>query len=718
MQTVAAARSVSRAVLLSAVIAGVTLLALSVQPRGAVSVIYPAAGLAFAMVWMEGPAALLIVALVHVFISARSAGTWTVPVAVGAIETFVAATLASILRRNHVDRELSGSRDVAIFAGAALGVTFAGGALAAIGQWLLESPGTAVVARDATSYWLSDFVSILVFTPLVTTWRRWRVLTPLRFRRWLLVSTLLLVLGGAIAFAGASAATALFLLLPIVVLISIIAGSAGAASSGAILLLVLLVLELRHPGGSFDPLVRTVFTGVAAATGYALAALWNEKEQSAMRLEYLARHDTLTGLWNRYALETHLAAALAGSQPSQALLYLDLDQFKLVNDTCGHVAGDRMLEQLAVELKRAVPPDAILARLGGDEFACILPQSNADHARRVANDLRRAVDAFRFHVDSMTFAVSVSIGITLFPGGDGDSPHAILSRADVACFAAKEEGRRRAHLYLADDEAMLRRHSAIQEVSQFELALSEGRFTLYAQPIFDLDRRQEPATFFEILLRLTDGKTVRSPVDFLPIAEQYGLMPQLDRWVFDTACAHLASISNRSIRITINVSGLTVSDPAFIAHVLDAPQRFGIAPEQICLEVTESVMIHRLRATAEALGTLRSVGIRLALDDFGAGVASFAYLQELPVTHVKLDGRFVRDLSRDAASEIIVEALTSLAALRGIICVAEGVESEDVVGPLQRLGVRYAQGFHLCRPIPLHDALPLDAVTPKVRTAS
>jgi diguanylate cyclase (GGDEF)-like protein len=468
-----------------------------------------------------------------------------------------------------------------------------------------------------------------------------------------------------------------------------------------VLLFIFVGMHLGDPTSSIDGIIRVVFVGTAAATGYVLAVVWGEREQNAKRLFELAHHDPLTGMYNRHELERRLHAAVAAGPPSaHALLYLDLDQFKLVNDTCGHIAGDRMLQELATELNRTVPLRARFARLGGDEFACIVLDATEENAVAVANSIHDALARYRFRFGSLSFTVGVSIGITFFPAEGGDTADAVLGRADVACYVAKEDGRHRSHIYRPRDEAMLQWHSSIHQVSQLERAMENGDLQLWSQAIVDITGRTEPK-FREVLLRLRESGTIRTSADFLPVAQRFGLMERIDRWVLENACRHLAASPDSELRLSVNVTGSTLNDASFYEHAIAMPDRFGFDPRRLCLEVTESVMIHRLRQAVEAMKGLRARGFDLALDDFGAGVASFAYLQELPVTYVKIDGRIVQRLLTDPASEVIVASLVRLAALRDIECIAEWVETEEAMERLRVLGVRYGQGYYIDMPAPL-----------------
>lgn len=683
---------------LATALALVSMAVLSVQPSQRVSLVYPATGLGVALLWGFGVRWWPAVFLAQCVLSIRANNPPGIVLFVAGTELLVTMLFYSAMARFRVSRELARLRDLAIFTGGAVVTTAVGGLASVIGMYLAEAYSTGVLLANGFSFWLSDLISILVFVPLVLGWRRWPFPSRAPFYRWLALTLLLIVLGAVIAFGGESASAALFLLLPIVAFTAIAAGIPGAAASGAILLLIFVGMHLGHEPTSFEGIIRILFVGTATGTGYILAVVWGEREQNAKRLFALAHHDPLTGMNNRHELERSLHEAVAAGPPSaHALLYLDLDQFKLVNDTCGHIAGDRMLQELSAELKNAVPPGATLARLGGDEFACIVRNASKEEAVELANAIHDTMGRYRFRFGSMSFAVGVSIGITFFPAEGGDTADAVLGRADVACYVAKEDGRHRSHVYLPRDEAMLRWHSSLHQVSQLEMAMENGSLQLWRQDICEIDGPSE-TNFSEVLLRLEENGVVRTSADFLPVAQRFGLMDRIDRWVLDNACRHLAQCSDRTLRLSVNVTGSTLNDPSFYDAVAEMPGRYGFDPRRLCLEVTEGVMIHRLGQAVEAMKRLRARGFDLALDDFGAGVASFAYLQELPVTYVKIDGRIVQRLSTDPAGEVIVGTLVRLARMRDIECIAEWVEDAETMERLRILGVRYAQGYFVHRP--------------------
>jgi diguanylate cyclase (GGDEF)-like protein len=702
MRVPPALRYVANVAALSAVLILVSLAPLAAQSTHHISLVYPATGLGAALLWGFGFRWWPAVAIVQFVLSFRASSSLTIASLVTSTEILVTALFYVAMTRFRVSRELRRVRDLGIFTTAAVLSTCLGGLISVVGEYFFETRVVSKLIADGLSFWLSDLISILIFVPLVLGWRRWPFATRARFHRWLALTLFLIVIGVAIATSGARASAALFLLLPIVVFTAIAAGIAGAAASGAILLMIFVGIHIGHEPSQLEGVIRIVFVGTAAATGYILAVVWGEREHNARRLYELAHHDPLTGMFNRHELERALHAAVArGPASAHALLYLDLDQFKLVNDTCGHIAGDRMLQELSGELQRAVPPGAKLARLGGDEFACIMLDATNEDAVAVANAIHDTMSRYRFRFGSMSFAVGVSIGITFFPAEGGDTADAVLGRADVACYVAKEDGRHRSHVYLPRDEVMLRWHSSIHQVSQLEGAMENGSLQLWQQKIVDIGNRTA-TNFSEVLLRLSENNSVRTSAEFLPVAQRFGLMDRIDRWVLENSCRYLASTGDENLRLSVNVTGSTLNDPSFYELVISMPERYGFDPRRLCLEVTEGVMIHRLRKAVEAMKGLRERGFDLALDDFGAGVASFAYLQELPVTYVKIDGRIVQQLTTDpAASEVIIGSLVRLARLRDIECIAEWVEDEETMERLRALGVRYAQGYFVDRPSPL-----------------
>src|ERR1051326_5718069 len=399
-----------------------------------------------------------------------SSGSIYVASVTAIIELGTCLVLLQLMTHQRVGPDLARTRDLVQFIVSVMLVTGLAGCAVAIAEWFHGAHALAAATRDGAYWWAGDAISIIVFTPLVTTWRTWQFLKTSRSRLVFALSILLLALGMAIALGGEDSKSVMFLLLPIVIFNALLAGVAGAASSGA--LLTMTLVEFSMSGATtLDLIIRLIFVATATITGYFLGIVWTEREETGQQLEHLARHDMLTGIFKRYEFENRLRDTLA-RKGEHALLYLDLDQFKLVNDTCGHMAGDRMLQELARDLQRVLPRTATFARLGGDELACLLLQANEEDARTIAAALHDVTARYRFHFGSMSFTVGVSIGITFFPGEEGDSADAVLGRADVACYVAKEDGRNRSHVYFPRDEVMLKWHSSIQEVAQLENAMS------------------------------------------------------------------------------------------------------------------------------------------------------------------------------------------------------------------------------------------------------
>ncbi|HEV2212757.1 MAG TPA: EAL domain-containing protein, partial [Gammaproteobacteria bacterium] len=380
--------------------------------------------------------------------------------------------------------------------------------------------------------------------------------------------------------------------------------------------------------------------------------------------------------------------------------------FKLVNDTCGHLAGDHMLHEIALTIERAAPEGAVLARLGGDEFGCLLHDASQAEAAEAARKFHDAIRDFHFQVGELSFTVGVSIGATFLTPGDGEVADDVLSRADIACYTAKEHGRNRTHIYSPADESMHRRHAELQELAQLKSALASGVFRLNAQRILRLDGQGQETPFYEVLLKHADASAHGAIEELLGMARRYGLIGEVDRWVCGEAAKMLARTGALGLRLSVNVSAATLESEGFTAYLAALPAGHGFAAERMVLEITEAVAVQNLTRAVASLTALRSQGFGIALDDFGAGVASFGYLSELPVTLVKLDGRFVRDLAKDPAAEVVIGALAKLAKLRGIPCIAEWVEDKALLPRLAALGVDYAQGYAIHRPEPLETLSP------------
>lgn len=430
----------------------------------------------------------------------------------------------------------------------------------------------------------------------------------------------------------------------------------------------------------------------------------------ARQLSFQASHDALTGLFNRREFEQQLQQTInneCADAQQHALCYLDLDQFKVVNDTCGHIAGDELLRQLAGLLHGEVRESDILARLGGDEFGVLLKGCGLTQAQRIAEDLRSRVKDFRFVWQDHSFEIGVSIGLAAVNASTRNIAD-VMSVADVACYAAKDMGRNRVHVYQPDDSELKQRRGEMRWVSRLHKAIDEDRFVLYYQSIVPVAPGTTHPLHFEVLIRLRDehGKEV-PPMAFIPAAERYNLMPSIDRWVVRHTLQYLRALPNPAGQwlCVMNLSGQSLCDDQFLDYVLDQLQIAGIDPRHLCFEITETAAIANLRHAVHFMTELKAIGCRFALDDFGSGLSSFAYLKNLRVDYLKIDGGFVKDMVDDPIDCAMVEAITQIGHVMGIQTIAEFVESDTILAALGRLGVDYAQGYWVAAPRPLDDLI-------------
>ncbi len=431
-------------------------------------------------------------------------------------------------------------------------------------------------------------------------------------------------------------------------------------------------------------------------------------------LKHLALHDPLTGLTNRHEFEIRLDLALdeIGNGIQHALLYMDLDQFKVINDTCGHEAGDELLRQLAVILRGPIREKDTLARLGGDEFGALLLHCTMDQARHAAERMLHAIKDFRYVWQDKTFSIGASIGLVMLADRNQTASEA-LRAADLACYAAKDRGRNRIHVYRSDDVELLQRHDEMQWVARINRALEENRFVLYRQCIMPLG--QGGGQHCEMLVRMQgdNGEHVL-PGAFIPAAERYDLMPKLDRWVVRNAFAYLAQRMRDSREKLpeghfINLSGATLSDDHFAAYVTEQLKAFDLPAHLIGFEITETAVISNLDSALNFIEQVKRLGCRIALDDFGVGLSSFSYLKTIPADYLKIDGGFIRDMLDDPMDQAIVDAINRIGHVAGLKTIAEYVESEAIKQRLAEIGVDYAQGMAVQPPVPLPDSVPVTA---------
>ena len=425
----------------------------------------------------------------------------------------------------------------------------------------------------------------------------------------------------------------------------------------------------------------------------------------AQQLTYQATHDALTGLVNRQEFERRLGLMLKHAKEQHlrhVLCYLDLDQFKVVNDTCGHSAGDELLRQLSALLRTRMRERDTLARLGGDEFAVLLGECPLDQGVRIANQLRELVQDLPFIWEDRSFGVGVSIGLVPITETTGDLS-SLMSAADSACFAAKDRGRNRVYVHQPDDTDLQQRQEEMHWLSRLHQTLAHDRLCLYYQPIVPLGQSTTDGTRGEILLRLIDERgQVLLPGAFILAAERYNQMLAIDRWVVRSTLAALGNASPVSAptRYGINVSGQSLSNTEFLYFVTEELDRTSIGPSQICFEITETAAIANLAAAMNFISTLKDKGCCFALDDFGSGLSSFAYLKTLPVDFLKIDGRFVKDMVSDPIDCAMVEAIHRVGHLMGIKTIAESVESQAISEKLKAIGVDYVQGYAIAKPRP------------------
>lgn len=507
-------------------------------------------------------------------------------------------------------------------------------------------------------------------------------------------------------------------------LVKLVLGAGSARMSG-------VVTELQRPDGtravveSSGALIRSVDGPVSGAV-LVLRDVTQAREL-AERISHHESRDSLTGIHNRAEFERAFQQVLITpvGPKGHVLLYVDLDQFKVINDSCGHVAGDELLKHVARALRDNLRDSDLLARFGGDEFVCLLVECPLEPATRVAEQMRDAVARLAFDWLGRSFRISASIGMVSV--NLHDSVARALSAADFACHLAKEKGGNRLYIHHATSADVIRRHDELDWIPKLQDALANDRFVLYAQEIVPVAAAGHASRHFEILVRLRDASgALVPPMTFIPVAERYGLMPAIDRWVLRSTLAQITQLHGGDpVRVSINLSGLTLGDDAFIGFVEDAFKRLGADYSRVCLEITETAAIANL-ANAEAfINWFRGQGGKFSLDDFGSGMSSFGYLKRLKVDYLKIDGAFVKNLTTDSVDEAMVKAIHHVGHVMGLQTVAEFVDSDLTLARLRHIGVDHAQGYGIHVPQPLSELLqdpaahaPAPPVGPAVQRAA
>ncbi len=427
------------------------------------------------------------------------------------------------------------------------------------------------------------------------------------------------------------------------------------------------------------------------------------------QLSYQASHDALTGLINRFEFERRterLLSTVRHDKGEHALCFMDLDQFKVVNDTCGHIAGDEMLRQLSSLLNETVRHRDSLGRLGGDEFGVLMEHCSLDDAHRVATSILKAIQDYQFSWEGHIFKVGVSMGLVPITETTPNLTE-LLKNADAACYMAKDQGRNRIHTYHPEDSELAQRHGEMQWVTRLNQALEDDRFCLYAQLILPLNESTDK--HYELLIRMIDEKgKIILPGMFLPAAERYNLISKIDRWVVENAFGLLADnpVFRKQIKFcSINLSGQSITENEFLEFIINQLDESGIGGEKICFEITETSAISNLSKAIKFISTLKGLECRFALDDFGRGLSSFAYLRNLPVDYLKIDGMFVKDIVDDPIDRAMVKSINEIGQVMGMQTIAEFVENDNIKGILNEIGVNYVQGYGIGKPLPFDELL-------------
>ena len=447
----------------------------------------------------------------------------------------------------------------------------------------------------------------------------------------------------------------------------------------------------------------------------------SETHALSEKLTYEASHDSLTGLVNRRDFENRLNRMIHtahNNEVEHVLCYMDLDQFKVINDSCGHVAGDQLLCQIAKLLQEGLRKGDTVARLGGDEFGLLLQHCSVDRGEIIANELRSKIEEFRFTWGRGTFCIGISVGLVQIAASSGTITN-LLRNADSACYAAKDAGRNRVHVYQEGDAELAKRHGEMRWVARINEGLEQNRFRLFAQPIRPIQEAVKDEIHHELLIRLQDTDNVMIPPGaFLPAAERYNLATRIDKWVVKTFLDYVAGYPGLLAELgtcSINLSGQSLADSEFLTYVLDMLNESSIDADRICFEITETAAISNLTAALQFIEGVTEYGCRFSLDDFGSGLSSFAYLKTLPVDYLKIDGIFVKDIVDDPADFAMVKSIHDIGKSLGKTTIAEFVENDEIKQALVRIGVDFAQGYGIGMPMPIDD---FESVVPQYANAT
>ena len=460
-----------------------------------------------------------------------------------------------------------------------------------------------------------------------------------------------------------------------------------------------VLTQIVNPDDSTDGQVL-VFTDIS------------EVRRLSDKVNYQAKHDFLTGLINRDAFSNSLSKLIdnmADPDIQHALLYLDLDQFKIVNEVAGHMAGDHLLKETTGIIKKVIRDSDECARLGGDEFAILLKNMNDDTAEFIAKRLQQKLNEHKIQYEKNNFAIKCSIGLVMIRSEVKDV-QSILSAADDACYLAKEEGGNRIKIYDSQGGKFIQRRGEMEWVSRIESAIEEDRFVLYYQPIMPLKKEYRNYLKAEILLRMisADGSMIM-PADFIPSAERYNIMSAIDRWVIDRSFKEIAKLleknenENTHLMFSINLCGETMADESISGFIKKTMDTYKINPDSICFEATETAAISNISTASHFINEMKDLGYTFSLDDFGSGFSSLNYLKNLPVDYLKIDGSFVRDMAESQTNSAMVDAINTLGHVIGIKTIAEFVGTKEIISMLRGIGVDYAQGYEVGKPQPLSE---------------